>query len=45
MINDGYSVRGLKGLEISPLIGKKDYEIGDKVTVARIEEDYYLISE
>ena len=45
MINDGYSVRGLKGLEISPLIGKKDYEIGDKVTVARIEEDCYLISE
>jgi hypothetical protein len=44
-INDGYEIRGLKGHEIEPFIGEKNYNLGEKVIVARIEKDFYLISE
>ena len=44
-INDGYGIRGLKGHEIEPFIGEKNYNLGEKVIVARIEKDFYLISE
>ena len=45
VINDGYEIEGLKRHEIEPFIGKKNYNLGEKVIVARIEKDFYLISD
>ena len=41
----GYQIRGLEEHNISPMLGKKDYNAGDKVIVARIKDDLNLISE
>ena len=41
----GYQVRGLEGHNISPLFGKKDYNPGERVIVARLHDDLNLISE
>ena len=45
VIDNGYWIRGLKGQTVCPYIGKKDYCIGEKVIVARVNEDFYLISD
>ena len=41
----GYQIRGLEEHNISPMLGKKDYNAGDKVIVARIKDDLNLIAE
>ena len=43
--DSGYQVRGLEGHNISPFIGKKDYNPGEQVIVARLRDDLSLISE
>lgn len=43
--DSGYQVRGLEGHNISPLIGKKDYNPGEQVIVARLKDELNLISE
>ena len=45
IVNRGYEIKGLKGHEIRPLIGRHDYEIGERVIIARVGRDFYLISE
>ena len=45
VIDDGYEISGLKGHTIEPFIGKKNYEPGGKVIVARLKNEFYLISE
>ena len=45
IVNRGYEIKGLKGHVIHPLFGRHDYDIGEKVIVARIGRDFYLISE
>jgi len=41
----GYQIRGLEEHNINPMLGKKDYNAGDRVIVARIKDDLNLISE
>ena len=41
----GYQVRGLEGHNISAFIGKKDYDPGEQVIVARLRDELNLISE
>ena len=43
--NGNYQVKGLGEFKISPLLGKKDYNPGDRALVARIKDDLNLISE
>ncbi|MCR4688480.1 MAG: hypothetical protein K5745_02905 [Saccharofermentans sp.] len=43
--DSGYQIRGLEGQNIGVLIGKKEYGPGDKVIVARLNDDLNLISE
>lgn len=43
--DSGYQVRGLEGHNISPFIGKKDYNPGEQVIVARLNDELSLISE
>ncbi|MCR5594122.1 MAG: hypothetical protein K6F79_10300 [Saccharofermentans sp.] len=43
--DSGYQVRGLEGHNISPFIGKKEYNPGEQVIVARLNDDLSLISE
>ena len=40
-----YQVRGLEDQKISVLFGKKDYNAGERVIVARIKDELNLISE
>ena len=41
----GYQIRGLEEHNISPMLGKKDYNAGDRVIVARIKDDLNIIAE
>ncbi len=41
----GYTVRGLEGQNISAFIGKKEYNPGERVIVARLNDELNLISE
>ena len=41
----GYQIRGLEEHNISPMLGKKDYNAGDRVIVARIKDDLNIIVE
>ena len=41
----GYQVSGLEGHDISPFIGKKEYGPGERVIVARLNDELNLISE
>ncbi len=43
--DSGYKVRGLEEHNISPLIGKKEYNPGERVIVARLNDELSLISE
>ena len=43
--DSGYQVRGLEEHNISPLIGKKDYNPGERAIVARLSDELSLISE
>ena len=43
--NGNYKVRGLEELAISAFIGKKDYNPGERVIVARLDDELNLISE
>ena len=43
--DNGYQVRGLEGHDIHPFIGKKEYNPGEQVIVARLNDDLNLISE
>jgi hypothetical protein len=43
--DSGYQVRGLEDHNISPLIGKKEYNPGERVIVARLSDELSLISE
>ena len=43
--NGNYQIKGLEGLKIHPMLGKKDYNMGDRVIVARIKDDLNLIAE
>ena len=43
--DSGYRVRGLEAHNIHPLIGKLEYNNGEKVIVARLGDDLNLISE
>ena len=40
-----YQIRGLEELKISTLLGKKDYNAGDRAIVARLKDELSLISE
>ena len=40
-----YIIKGLEEHKISPLLGKKDYNAGDKAVVARIKDELSLIAE
>jgi hypothetical protein len=43
--DNGYQVRGLEGHGIQPFIGKKEYNPGERVIVARLNDELNLISE
>ena len=43
--DSGYKVLGLEEHIIQPFIGKKEYDPGEKVIVARLNDDLNLISE
>ena len=43
--DSGYQVNGLEGHNISPFIGKKEYDPGERVIVARLNDELNLISE
>lgn len=43
--DNGYQVAGLEGHNIQPIIGKKEYNPGEQVIVARLGSDLSLISE
>ena len=43
--NGNYKVRGLEELAIPAFIGKKDYNPGERVIVARLNDELNLISE
>lgn len=43
--NGNYKVRGLEEQNIGVLIGKKDYDAGERVIVARLNDELNLISE
>ena len=43
--NGNYFVKGLGDLKISPLLGRKDYNPGERALVARIKDDLNLLSE
>lgn len=43
--NGNYQIKGLEEHNISAMLGKKDYNAGDRVIVARIKDDLNLISE
>ena len=43
--NGNYKVRGLEELAIPAFIGKKDYNPGERVIVARLDDELNLISE
>lgn len=43
--NGNYIIKGLEEQKISVLLGKKEYNAGDRVIVARIKDDLHLISE
>ena len=43
--DSGYRVRGLETHAITPLIGKKEYNPGEQVIVARLNDELSLISE
>lgn len=41
----GYQVSGLEGHDITPFIGKKEYGPGERVIVARLNDELNIISE
>lgn len=41
----GYQVSGLEGHDISPFIGRKEYGPGERVIVARLNDELNIISE
>ena len=43
--NGNYQVKGLGDLKASPLMGRRDYNPGERALVARIKDDLNLISE
>lgn len=43
--DSGYRVKGLEAHAINPFIGKKEYNPGEKVIVARLNDDLNLVSE
>lgn len=43
--DSGYKIRGLEEHNAHPLIGKKEYNPGDRVIVGRLNDDLNLISE
>lgn len=43
--DSGYQVRGLEGHNISTFIGKKDYNPGERVIVARLNDELNIIAE
>ena len=43
--NGNYQIRGLEEHNVSPMLGKKDYNAGDRVIVARLKDELKLISE
>lgn len=43
--NGNYKVRGIEELAISVLIGKKDYDAGERVIVARLNDELSIIAE
>lgn len=43
--DNGYQVAGLEGHNIHPFIGRKEYNPGEQVIVARLNSDLNLISE
>lgn len=43
--DSGYQVRGLEAHGIQPFIGKKEYNPGDRVIVARLNDDLNIIFE
>ena len=43
--DSGYQVRGLEEHNINPLIGKKEYDPGEKVIIARLNDELSIIAE
>jgi len=43
--DNGYQIRGLEEHHINPLIGKKEYDPGERVIIARLNDELSIIAE
>ena len=43
--NGNYQIKGLGNLKVAVLLGKKEYNAGDRVIVARLKDELNIISE